>query len=150
MGITEYRFAERWHLPVAPERVFDVLADLATYPEWWPQVRKVEGINDDRGRIECRSALPYTLRFEALRGREDRAAGVLEARLVGDLDGWSRWTVIPYGDGTELLYEQQVTTARALLRWSALLVRPLLIWNHAWMMRGGQRGLAARLAVGAS
>jgi hypothetical protein len=145
MGLSDYRFTERWQLRASTDVVFDVLVDLAAYPQWWPQVRSVEGIDDDSAHVVCRSALPYSLRFVTLRGREDRAAGVLEARLVGDLDGFSRWTLQPHPDGTEVVYEQRVTTQRRLLRWLAPVARPMLLLNHAWMMRGGRRGLELRL-----
>jgi hypothetical protein len=150
MELSNYRFKERWHLPASPDLVFDVLVDLASYPLWWPQVRSVEGIDDDSAHVICRSALPYALRFDTVRSREDRTAGVLEARLVGDLDGFSRWTVQPHAYGTELIYEQHVRTRRALLRWLAPVARPVLILNHAWMMRCGRRGLELRLSAGAA
>jgi hypothetical protein len=145
MGLSDYRFREHWHLPAGADAVYDVLVDLATYPQWWPQVLSVDGIDDDGARLVCRSMLPYSLRFDALRGREDRIAGVLEARLVGDLVGWSRWTVLPHPRGTELQYEQHVTTPRRHLRWLSPVARPALLLNDAWMMRGGRRGLESRL-----
>jgi uncharacterized membrane protein len=86
----EYRFVERWRVDRPGPVVYDVLADLTSYPEWWPQVRSVERIDDDSARVVCRSLLPYSLRFDMLRARDDRRAGVLEARLLGDLDGWAR------------------------------------------------------------
>jgi hypothetical protein len=145
MGLSDYRFRERWTLAAPAETVYEVLVDLPSYPHWWPQVLSVEQLDDDSAHVVCRSALPYLLRFDALRGREDRDAGVLEARLVGDLLGWSRWTVAAAGAGTELLYEQQVSTPKTVLKRLALVARPLLLANHAWMMRGGRHGLEARL-----
>jgi hypothetical protein len=145
MGLADYRFREHWHLPAQVDTVYDILVDLASYPQWWPQVRSVEGIDQDGARLVCRSALPYSLRFDALRGREDREAGVLEARLVGDLVGFSRWIVRPHAYGTELVYEQHVTTPRGVLRWLAPIARPVLVLNHAWMMRCGRKGLETRL-----
>jgi hypothetical protein len=126
--------------------VYDVLADLPSYPRWWPQVRSVERIDDDSAHVVCRSLLPYSLRFDMFRARDDRGAGVLEARLVGDLDGWARWTVRAADGGAELLYEQQVTTPGPLLRSLARVGRPVLELNHAWMMRRGRRGLTRALA----
>jgi hypothetical protein len=145
MGLLEYRFKEHWHLPAPVDAVYEVLADLASYPQWWPQVRSVEGIDGDGARLVCRSVLPYSLRFDALRGREDRAAGILEARLAGDLVGFSRWTVRPHPAGTELVYDQHVTTPRGALKWLAPAARPLLVLNHQWMMRSGRKGLETRL-----
>jgi hypothetical protein len=141
----EYRFVETWRVAVPGPVVYDVLADLSAYPQWWPQVRSVQRIDDDSARVVCRSLLPYSLRFVMFRARDDRTAGVLEARLCGDLDGWARWTVRPGDRTAELLYEQQVTTPGPLLRSLARLNRPMLEFNHAWMMRAGRRGLERRL-----
>ena len=150
MAAHEYRFVSRWSLPVSSHVVYDVLADLATYPEWWPQVRSVEGVNENWARVVCRSLLPYSLRFDMFRARDDRQAGVLEARLIGDLDGWARWTVRASSHRADLLYEQHVTTPGWLLRAIGRHGRPLLELNHAWMMRSGQRGLARRLTAHAA
>jgi polyketide cyclase/dehydrase/lipid transport protein len=140
-----YRFVETWRVDVPGPVVYDVLADLPAYPEWWPQVRSVEGIDDDSARVVCRSLLPYSLRFDMVRARDDRRAGVLEARLRGDLDGWARWTVRESKRSSVLLYEQQVTTPGHLLRALARVGRPALELNHAWMMRAGRQGLQRRL-----
>jgi len=145
MAMSEYRFRERWILSAPADTVFDVLVDLPAYPRWWPQVLSVVQLDNDSASVVCRSALPYSLRFDALRSREDRPAGVLEAHLVGDLLGWSRWTIRSAAAGTELFYEQHVSTPRALLRRLAPIARPALLANHAWMMRGGRQGLERHL-----
>jgi hypothetical protein len=136
---------ETWRVDVPGPVVYDVLADLPSYPEWWPQVRSVERIDDESARVVCRSLLPYSLRFDLFRAREDRRAGVLEARLLGDLDGWARWTVRTSERSSVLLYEQQVTTPGPLLNALGRFGRPVLEFNHAWMMRAGRHGLQGRL-----
>jgi hypothetical protein len=145
--LPRYVFADVWHVDVPSHVAYDVLADLASYPTWWRQVRSVERIDDDSARVVCRSLLPYTLRFDMFRVVEDRAAGVLEARLAGDLDGWARWTVRADRSrgGAALHFEQQVTTPSPLLRRLATIGRPSLERNHDWMMWSGQRGLQRRL-----
>jgi Polyketide cyclase / dehydrase and lipid transport len=145
-----YEFAETWRVDASESTVYDVLADLASYPQWWPQVRSVVRVDDDTARVVCRSLLPYSLRFDMVRVRDDRGARVLEARLFGDLDGWARWTVRATANGSVLLYEQQVTTPGRLLRTLARGGRSVLVLNHAWMMRSGRRGLRRRLLGAAS
>jgi hypothetical protein len=136
-----YCFRSAWGVDLHADKLFDVLSDIASYPRWWPQLRSVERIDDDTAAVRCRSALPYTLRLHARRAREDRDAGVLEVRLHGDLDGWSRWTLTPRHEGTALVYEQEVVVRGRMLRWAGLVGRPVLRLNHAWMMRGARLGL---------
>ncbi|MGH3509544.1 MAG: SRPBCC family protein, partial [Nocardioidaceae bacterium] len=129
--------------------VYDVLADVAAYPTWWPQVRSLESIDGESGWVACRSLLPYTLRFTMTATHRDRAGGVLGVRLDGDLDGLCRWTLHPEGGGTRLVFHQEVVTPRGLLRVATRFARPLLVLNHRWMIRSGRRGLARRLAQSA-
>ena len=150
MQLSRYRFRSAWQVDADDDAVFDVLADFASYPRWWRQIRSVERIDEDTASVLCRSALPYVLQVRARRTCEDRERGALEVRLTGDLDGWSRWTLRPDGRRTSLVYEQEVVVHRATLRWAGLVGRPLLRLNHAWMMRSGRLGLARWMAgVGA-
>lgn len=136
-----YRFETNWSVPVPHDRLFAVLADVGGYPTWWPQVRAVARLDDDTAHVVARSLLPYSLDLVLTRAVEDPAAGVLEARITGQLDGWSRWTLRGDRDGTAVRYEQEVTTEGRLLTAASSVVRPVLVANHAWMMRGGRRGL---------
>lgn len=142
-----FRFVSTWQVAAPADRVFAVLADVAAYPTWWPQVRAVARVDDDTALVVCRSVLPYDLDLVLTRQREERGPGVLEAGLGGDLDGWSRWTLREDAAGTVLHYEQEVTVDPRLAR-AARWARPLLEANHAWMMRGGRRGLRGRTRPG--
>lgn len=146
MGDHEYRFRSRWHVDAPPSAVYDVLNTLESYPRWWPQVRSVERIDDDRARLTIKSFLPYRLVFELSRETTDRQAGVLCGLMSGDLNGWSRWSIRPQGDGTALRFDELAVVTVPLLRRLAAAVRPALVTNHAWMMRCGRRGLEAAAA----
>src|SRR5688500_14966914 len=100
MDWTYYRFRSLWVLGAPAGDVYDVLADAENYPRWWPQVREVTRIDDRTGIIRIRSLLPYDLVFTAREVRRDRATGVLEIAMTGDVDGWARWTLTPHGSGT--------------------------------------------------
>lgn len=141
---TRYRFEHAWSLPMGADELFDVLADVAGYPDWWPQVRAVARADDDTAHVVVRSVLPYSLDLTLVRAVEDRPAGVLEARVRGHLDGWSRWTVSEVASSTRLDYEQEVVVRGRLMRLGSRLARPLLVANHDVMMRGARRGLLAR------
>ncbi|MDI3420242.1 SRPBCC family protein [Streptomyces luteolus] len=147
MDWCHYRFRSVWNVPARPEAVFAVLENAEEYPRWWRQVREVVPIDDRSGRARFRSTLPYDLRVTAREQRRDPAAGVLEIRMTGDLDGWARWTLTPAGGGTRVLYEQEVDVRRPLLRRFAVPGRPVFLLNHALMMRSGRRGLIGHLGT---
>ncbi|WP_338694488.1 SRPBCC family protein [Streptomyces sp. Q6] len=143
---SHYRFRSVWDLPAPPAAVFAVLERAEEYPAWWPQVRAVTPLDDTSGVAVFRSFLPYELTVTAREKRRDPAAGILEVEMSGDLDGWARWTLRPVpGGGTRAVYDQEVEVRKALMRRFAVPGRPVFLANHAWMMRGGRRGLAASL-----
>ncbi|WP_405981567.1 SRPBCC family protein [Streptomyces sp. NBC_00158] len=148
---THYRFRSVWDLDAPPALVYALLADAARYPDWWPQVRRAERIDERSGTALIRSALPYGIRVTLTDLLRDPARGVLEAAIGGDIEGWARWTVRPLGapgaGRTRAVYEQEVEVRAALLRRFALAGRPLFRLNHALMMRAGRRGLRALLAA---
>ncbi|HEU4513330.1 MAG TPA: SRPBCC family protein [Nocardioidaceae bacterium] len=142
---TKYRFEHAWSLPARQDALFHLLADVAAYPTWWPQVRAVAGVDEDTAHVVVRSVLPYSLDLTLVRAVEDADAGVLEARIHGQLEGWSRWRLSGNGSSTRLLYEQEVTVQGRLMELGSRLARPLLVANHDAMMRGGRNGLLARV-----
>ncbi|NML53557.1 polyketide cyclase [Streptomyces sp. R302] len=145
MDWCRYRFRSVWRLAAPPDRVYAALARAEDYPLWWPQVRTVVPRDDTTGTARFRSLLPYDIEVTARAVRQDPRARVLEVRLDGDLEGWARWTLTADGAGTHALYEQEVEVRARLLRLLAVPGRPFFRANHALMMRGGRRGLAAHL-----
>lgn len=145
MDWSHYRFRSVWALHAPPDAVYAVLERAEDYPDWWPQVRQVDAIDDVSGIVRVRSVLPYELTFTAREVVRDRAAGVLEIEMSGDLDGWARWTVRAHGTGTLARYDQVVDVSKPLLRRFAVPGRPVFRANHRLMMRAGRRGLAAYL-----
>jgi ribosome-associated toxin RatA of RatAB toxin-antitoxin module len=141
-----FRFRTQWRLEHDADAVYAVLADVAAYPSWWPQVRSTREIADGVGELRCRSLLPYDLTFVMHRILEDPARHVLEARLEGDLYGTSRWTVTPAGTGCAAVFDEDVDVRGTLLRAAGRVARPALRFNHDLMMRAGEKGLRRRLA----
>lgn len=141
-----YRFHSVWLVDCSPVDAFDVLADLASYPLWWPEVRRAVQVGEERAELCCRSVLPYELVFEASHHTRDAERLVLVADLSGDLNGTVGWRVQSWGGGARLVYEQEVVVGKPLLRALGPLVRPALVANHQMMMRHGRRGLVTYLA----
>ena len=147
---TRYRFRTVWELPGArPAAVYSVLVEAEDYPSWWPQVREARRTGADTGAARFRSRLPFDLRVVVRETCRDPRTGVIEATMSGDLCGGTRWTVLSDGHGgSRAVHEQDVEVAKPLLRLLSVPARPLLLANHALMMRAGRRGLLRRLRSG--
>ncbi|MET7442000.1 SRPBCC family protein [Streptomyces sp. NPDC004082] len=145
MDWCRYRFRSLWTLPAPVGDVYTALERAEDYPLWWPQVRRVDRVDDTTGIIRIRSFVPYDLVFTAKEVRRDPVAGVLEIGMTGDLDGWARWTLTADGTGTRARYDQEVEVRKPLMRRLAVPGRPVFRANHALMMRAGRRGLGAYL-----
>jgi hypothetical protein len=139
-----YSFSASWVTPALVADVAETVLDLEHYPDWWPQVRAVVKLGPDTARVLCRSALPYTL--DLVLDAVSREAPTLEVAVSGDLEGWVRWTLAAVDGGTRTDFTQEVVVTGALAV-SSYVARPLLAWNHGWMMRGCEQGLRRRLAV---
>jgi hypothetical protein len=76
----------------------------------------------------------------------DVDGGLLEANLIGDLEGFSRWTITPDGAGATAVFDEDVVATKRLLRVLAPVARPGFRANHWLMMRHGEAGLRVYLA----
>lgn len=145
-NLASYVFQSRWLVPAPPDDCYAVLYDVESYPKWWPEVRDVHMLDKDRACFRVRSFLPYYLDFETTRSRDDREVGVLEARLSGDLDGFSRWTISETASGSMAVFDEEVVTTRRSLNLLAPIARPFFKLNHGFMMRHGEAGLRTFLS----
>jgi hypothetical protein len=143
---SRYQFRSTWHVIATPDEVFAVLDRLPDYPLWWPQVRRVTPLGDERYELVCRSSLPYELRFTTEQTARNPGDRVLEASMSGDLDGFSRWTISAGSDGTVATFDEVVVATKPLLRRLEFVARPAFKANHTRMMRDGERGLRTYLA----
>lgn len=144
--LTHYVFRSVWHIQAPPIDLIPVLEDLASYPVWWPEIRRVRPLGDNRFEVVARSLLPYDLRFVSEPASSEPRPGVICATLSGDMEGVVRWTVEAGDGGCRLLYDQEVTTHKRLLNVTAPVARPAFKANHAVMMRNGEAGLRTFMA----
>lgn len=151
MDPNHYRFRGVWRLAAPASAVYAALEDVRSYPLWWPEIREARETDEESGELVVRALLPYRLVIGLESTRRDPAAGVLEAAMRGDLDGWSRFTVAADGPGgarSRVLFEEDARPGKSLLRRLALPLHPLFRANHAVMMYRGRQGLAAYLTGG--
>jgi hypothetical protein len=147
MSVSRYRFTHQAHVRAAADEVHALLVDLERYPSWWRQVRAVASLGPDRALVVCRSVLPYDL--ELVLDAVSRDQRHLEVAISGPIDGFARWTLVDVGGATRLDYEQEVE-ARGRLAWASYVLKPLLRWNHAVMMRGFDWGIGEAIGDGLS
>ena len=145
-----YSFRETWTAAHPPDEVWKLVADPTTYPEWWRQFVHIERLNELDGvgakvAVHVKSALPYRMRFALESTRYDRP-DVAEVRASGDLNGVMRWTLTSMDGGTQIDFEEDVSTGKQLLNALAPIAKPFFAWNHRIMMKHGQAGLRAELA----
>ncbi|MGZ4143809.1 MAG: SRPBCC family protein [Actinomycetota bacterium] len=145
-SLREYRFVSTWRVRAGVEEAYAALHDLESYPAWWPEVKEAKRLSEHTFRLRCRSVLPYDLIFETTQAVEDPSSGILEARMTGDLEGFSRWTIRPGPDGAIMRFDEEVVTNKRSLNALAPVARPAFKANHTLMMRHGEAGLRTFLA----
>jgi len=144
--LTHYVFRSVWSVEAALVDVSVVLADVRTYPAWWPEIRAVKDLGQGRFEMIARSLLPYDLCFVSEQRIDKWRPGLIEAGLSGDLEGFARWSIESVGTGCTLVYDQEVDTHKTLLNALAPVARPGFRMNHTLMMRHGQAGLRTFMA----
>lgn len=143
-----YRFQHTWRVPASPEQTYAALCRLGDYPLWWPEVKAVEpfdGAPRAGVRVRCRSVLPYELSLIVHDPEADPHRGTLGARIAGDFEGFSRWTVTGTTHASRVVFDEELVPATPFLAGVSRFLRPALRANHLLMMRHGEAGLSAHL-----
>lgn len=141
----EYVFIDEWDVDAPIEAVFNVLADVRTYPDWWtPVYLEVEADGPPTvGRVSrqhFKGRLPYHLRTTSEIVRLEPPTE-FEVKVEGDLSGRGIWTLTPGDRGVHIRFDWRVRADRPLLRLLTPLLRPLFRWNHTWAIQRAMRGL---------
>lgn len=149
----KFELVSEWHLAAPPDAVWGVLAAAQDWPQWWPEVRRVDllaaGAHNDEGAVRrtwWTSRLPYgfVIDFTTRAAEKPR---MLAVEASGDLAGMGRWELEPIPVGTRVRYVWQVQPHKTWMRWLAPLLAPVFAWNHHAVMRDGAAGMARRLDV---
>jgi hypothetical protein len=150
--MSSYEFVSIWNVDGPIDRVWEIIKDSKTWPEWWRGVLRVvelkAGDADGRGAVHrstWKSALPYSLEFdsEVVRIETNR---LIEAQATGELEGIGIWQFFDEGPGVRVRYDWKVDTNKQWMNAIAPVARPFFRWNHNVIMRWGETGLRQRLA----
>lgn len=146
-----FHFETTWEIPCPGERVWEAIADVSAWPQWWPGVRctTVHRAAQDRhgngttADVMVASPLGYRLRF-TIRIRDAHKPVRATIEVTGDLRGTGWWEAVTGEDevrGTRVRIVWCVVTQRSVVR----LLRPAAPLAHGLVMRAGQAGLRRQL-----
>jgi uncharacterized protein YndB with AHSA1/START domain len=145
------RSDRRFGFDLPPERVWEALSQTASYPRWWPWLRRLEAkglVEGDVWSCHIQPPLPYFLRFTVTLDEVvpyESAA----ATIAGDICGTASFTLAPSGDGgTDGHFVSDLAPGSPVLRAFALVARPLVVWGHDWVLSEGVREFRARGLAG--
>ena len=151
--MADYRFVTIWRLEAPIEHVFSVIEDIETWPVWWPNVRRVEKL-EDAGEDGIGAAfattfvgrLPYQLRFD-LRVTRREPPTSLVGDATGELEGVGDWSLWEQDGATLVRYVWAIRTTAAWMNLLAPLpfVDAIFRLNHHAVMRAGLVGIRSRL-----
>jgi uncharacterized protein YndB with AHSA1/START domain len=146
----EYRFLDEWLVPHPVEAVYDLMADVHGYPEWWGDVWvSTNGHSGppspgSRTQVVAHGYLPYRLRYEFECVAVDPPRRI-DSILHGDFEGSASLAFEAADGGTRVVLDFRPRVNKAGVRQLTPLLRPIFRSNHAWAMRRGEQRIAERL-----
>lgn len=149
--MADYRLVTCWQLEAPLEEVYAGILHSLRWPYWWQGLESVDEIEpgDEDGigsvrRYTWKSRFFYKISFAARTTRIEPLA-MLEANVMGDLEGIGRWLFFHAEGLTTARHEWQVRTTRRWMNVLAPVARPLFEKNHQVLMHQGAVGLARML-----
>ena len=152
--MANYFFLTNWRFDASIEQVWAAVYHSENWPQWWSSVQRVVELEkgDAKGvgsvkRYEWRGRLPYTLAFN-MRTTLVKAPHALEGEARGDLEGTGRWELSHVDGATKVRYTWSVRTTQLWMNLLAPVAAPFFRWNHDFVMKQGEQGLARLLNAG--
>ncbi|GMW04853.1 MAG: hypothetical protein AMXMBFR85_08340 [Dehalococcoides mccartyi] len=146
----KYLFKTVWHFDAPPQKVWELIKDARSMPEWWPGVKRFEILSKEQEMLPgCRiqaavKGLTGDLNFE-LEITKAVPFGEIVMQSRGDLTGQGVWTLTADNGNTISTYIWEVSTTGRLMNFLGFVFKPLFIWNHNRVMKAGYTALKKRL-----
>jgi len=142
-----------WILAAPRQALWDVLADVRSWPQWWRGVEAASELEagderrvGSRYRVRWHGRLPYRVELE-FAVETVREPLLMAGRSDGDLAGSGTWRLFEHGGVSAVTYEWDVRPTRAWMRALTPVARPVFRAEHDRLMRAGGDGLARQLGV---
>ncbi|MBD2665033.1 hypothetical protein B6N60_03026 [Richelia sinica FACHB-800] len=141
--MTKYNFITTWIIEAPREKVWSAIINYPTWPSWWKYVKSVIPVQESH-RFTWTTPLLYQLAFDSQITRIEPPK-LMELVAKGDVDGIGLWELESVETGTLVRYTWTVETTKLWMNILALLIRPLMEWNHNVIMQEGGEALARLL-----
>jgi hypothetical protein len=139
------RSERSWSYSGGSDELWDIVADVDRYREWWPWLRQFEadgGLHvGGRWRCEVAPPVPYTVRFTLAFTEVDPGVHI-GARVSGDIAGTASLDVADghAADGSVscgVHLESSLAAVHPLLRALGIVAGPMTRWGHDWVLDRG-------------
>jgi uncharacterized protein YndB with AHSA1/START domain len=140
------RSDRRHAFQLPPEELWDAMARVDAYRDWWPWLRHFEGTALTSGEVwsaTVQPPMPYRLRFE-IHLDEVRAPHLASAAVLGDIEGTARVEIAATPGGSELHVVSELAPTNPLLSAVAAVAAPVARYGHEWVLDTGLRQFRAR------
>lgn len=149
--MTDYSFVTIWQINAPLLRVWDILADVERWPDWWTSIERVQVIEPgnangigERIRVTLRMPLHLHWTFDECI-IQLQAPNLLELDLVDGQAGIDQFYLARSGNGTLFRYDLTLQISNRWMNWLMQIARPVVQWSHTAAVREGARGLARLL-----
>ncbi len=135
------RSDRRHRFSVSPEELWDAIARVDAYRQWWPWLRRLDAASLAMGEVwtaTVQPPLPYRLRFD-IHLDDVCAPHHASATVLGDIEGRARLEIAPRSDGSELHVVSELAPTNSVLRAVANVAAPMVHFGHEWVLNTGLR-----------
>lgn len=153
-GRYQYTLNTHWRIPGNISDAYEILTRPLDYPKWWGlkdfTAIEISGAGADSlgqtVQFEMKGWLPYRLRWQ-LRAIEAEKPHHIAGVSKGDFEGLGVWSLKQDNGWADITFNWGVTVQHPFLRRWAMLLRPLFLWNHHWVMNKSKQGMEKMMSA---